>query len=394
MVRTRNLGLALFLAASVAGCSELRWCRFCCNLSAPAPVDETAPKKMPLAPVTAKSPPNYAPALYIPGSAEVPAKVAPVQTTPGQLTSDRPQAGAAVVTTLPPLTPADPGASDTPLQAVQRKAATKWASLEAYACRMRRREVVAGQPRPEELIEAKFRKEPYSVSLKWIGPEAKGREVIYVQGQHGNLIHTITASGDIFLVPGGSRFKVAPDSLLVRNKSRYSITEAGVGALIERFGKVVEGVERNDPRTGTLKHLGQLKRKEFEEKVEVVLQSIPAGLEPLLPAGGQRLWCFDPEHGLPVLIVTHDDTNREVEYYCHDRFEFPARYSDGVFNPDNLGKKARRAPRRNSRILISRMWDGSPEPSGRLWRAGPRSFETVNDPSQISACNPAHPPLI
>jgi hypothetical protein len=43
---------------------------------------------------------------------------------------------------------------------------------------------------------------------------------------------------------------------------------------------------------------------------------------------------------LPVLIVTHDDTSREVEYYCHDRFEFSDRFTDDDFNPDKLWAKA------------------------------------------------------
>ena len=83
----------------------------------------------------------------------------------------------------------------------------------------------------------------------------------------------------------------------------------------------------------------KLKRKEYEASVEVVIQTIAPGWDPLLPAGGQRLWCFDAEHGLPVLIVTHDEASREVEYYCHDRFEFPAPYTDDDFNPERRWSK-------------------------------------------------------
>ena len=41
--------------------------------------------------------------------------------------------------------------------------------------RLKRREVVGGKSRPDELILAKFRKEPFSVYLKWLGEEGKGQ---------------------------------------------------------------------------------------------------------------------------------------------------------------------------------------------------------------------------
>jgi uncharacterized protein DUF1571 len=341
MVRSRRAWPALLLAAGLAGCSELRWHRKkdceCTPASAPAPTKASAhtpAEKLPAVTASMNKPPDYAPALYIPGSAE-PTTVK----TNTPLPAAPPASPETTELTLPPLTPTEPTISDHPLRALQQRAVVKWASIDGFACRMRRREVVAGQQKPEELIEAHFRKEPFSVYFKWLGPEAKGREVIYVQGQHGNQIHTLTAAGDVVLIPPGTRFKVSPDSMFVKNKSRYAITEAGVGSLVERFGKLIDAVEHNDPKAGTVKYLGQLKRKEFEEKVEVVLQSIPPGAEPQLPGGGQRLWCFDPEHGLPVLIVTHDETNREVEYYCHDRFEFPPRYSDEHFDPERRWAK-------------------------------------------------------
>jgi hypothetical protein len=342
MVLSRNTWLALVLAAALAGCGERRWLRPSCAVCPPAALTESAPEETrPVATRVASAsltPPEYLPALYIPGSAEITApkndksdKLATLPMRPAATTSE---------TTLPALRPRVPEPVENPLHTLQRKAVATWSSLEVYACRMRRREVVAGQQKPEEVIHAKFRKEPFSVYFQWVGAEGKGREVVYVQGQHGNVIHTLTAAGDVFLMPAGTRFKIAPDSLLVKNKSRYPITDAGVGSLVARFTNLVEALDRGDPRSGAAKYLGQVKRKEFETKVEVVLQTIAPGRESQLPQGGQRLWCFDPEHSLPVLIVTHDETNREVEYYCHDRFEFPGRFPDDDFHPDRLWQKS------------------------------------------------------
>ena len=345
----RDAVLATALAGLLAGCSGLRGQR----PSAPAAANETTAEgplsariKAALRPIaestglakSSKTIPDNPPALYIPGSA-VSARMNAVNATPVSSTATA-ASEPEPETTLPALTPAAAPFSDHPLQALADRATARWAGVDAYACRIRRREAIGGQPRPEELMVAKFRKAPYSVYLQFLGPEAKGREVVYVQGQHGNLIHTLTAAGDIPLVPGGTRFKIAPDSLLVKNKTRHPITEAGVGALVESFAKVAHAAEQGDPRVGVVKYLGQAKRTEFEDKVEVVLHNIPPGWDPLLSGGGKRLWCFDPQHGLPMLIVTYDHADHEVEYYCHDRFEFSGHFGDDEFNPDKLwGKK-------------------------------------------------------
>jgi hypothetical protein len=225
------------------------------------------------------------------------------------------------------------------LRALYQKANLRHQTMDSYAMRLRRREVVGSKARPEELILVKFRQEPFSVYFKGIGPEAKGREVVYVKGRYGNEIHTLTSAGDILLLPAGARFSISADSSLVKSKSRYPITEAGLGSSIRKFGSLVEAVEKGDSRQGTVKYLGQVKRPEFEELVEGVEQTVPAQSDPLLAGGGRRWWHFDATLGLPVLIITHDETGREVEYYCNDRIQAPIRLDDDDFNPDKLWKK-------------------------------------------------------
>lgn len=293
-------------------------------------------------------PPIPAPALYIPGpprALPMPQKsMANVETLPLTLVSAQEQAPEQVpdAAALPPLVAAQAPeeAPVSPLRDIHQKAARKHATIDSYIVRLRRREVVNGEHRPEEIMLMKFRKEPWSVYFKWLGNEGKGREVVYVKGRHGNQIHTLTAAGDIPLIPAGRRIKVAPDGILVKSKSRHPITDAGLGSLIESFGRLVAATEQGNPREGTAKYLGQLKRPEFDQKVEAILQSIPAKSEPLLPRGGQRLWFFDPELHLPLLVITQDETGREVEYYCHDRFQFPVRLDDADFDPDVLWKQA------------------------------------------------------
>jgi len=347
MDRWRYAGWSLVFAATLTGCTDMGWCRNCCCCLGEQPLPPASSaaggKATSRNPAAADSGALFIPGAIQAGQGAASADAPPVAKTllaENKSTTPSPTAPVSLTTKLEQASAVSPAAeTESPLRMLHRRAKQKFESLDSYAMRMRRREVVGGKTKPEELIEARFRREPFSVYFKWIGPEAKGREVVYVHGQHGGFIHTLTAKDDIFLMPAGMRFKIAPDSPMVKGKSRTSITEAGLGSLIVRFGALADAVERGDARHGTAKPMGAFKRTEFEEKVEGVIQTIPPGVEALLPGGGQRLWCFDIDHGLPVLIVTHDEQSREVEYYCHDRFAFPPHLGDDAFDPEVLWRK-------------------------------------------------------
>src|SRR5262245_41921295 len=210
---------------------------------------------------------------------------------------------------------------DTKLRELHRLAAQCYARIDSYIVRLRRREQVNGKDKPEELLLCRFRKQPFSVYFKWIGPEGNGREVVYVQGRHDNKIHTRMAAGDIPLMPAGKRMALSPDSVLVRSASRHSITEAGGGHPIDLLGQ-------RRAAQASFKYLGLVRRDEFKQPVEGAEESVPPGAEPTLPRGGRRLWFFDPASHLPVLIVFNDDTGHEVEYNCYDLFQYPVKLDD------------------------------------------------------------------
>ena len=63
-----------------------------------------------------------------------------------------------------------------------------------------------GKKKPEELIRVQFRNEPFSVHLKWLGDEGKGRETIYVKGKYDNEMQVLLAANDAFpFSPAGFR---------------------------------------------------------------------------------------------------------------------------------------------------------------------------------------------
>lgn len=201
---------------------------------------------------------------------------------------------------------------------------------------MRRREQVNDKDGPEELLIFKFRKQPWSVYFKWLGTVGQGREVAYVKDHYGNQIHSVLAAGDAPFMPAGKRMDVSPDSIFVRSASRHSITEAGIGNLVVKFGMVLDSAEKGERRYGTLRYLGRQQRPEYATPLEAVEHIIPINSEAALPRGGRRLWMFDPANGLPVLVTTWDENGHEVEYYCYDRLQLNVGLNDDDFNPDKL----------------------------------------------------------
>jgi hypothetical protein len=219
-----------------------------------------------------------------------------------------------------------------------QRAASTYSSVDSYIVRLRRREEVNGKAKPEETLLVKFRKNPWSIYFKWLGPAAQGREVLFVNGRFDNKLHTLLAAGDVPLMPAGRQMSFDPDSPLVRGSSRHSIREAGVGHLIEKFGRHLDSAEKPGSGYGTMRYLGYIKRPEYAKECEAVEEMIPPGADALLPKGGRRLWVFDQASTFPVLVVTQNETGREVEYYCYDRFLFPVRLDDADFDPSVLWK--------------------------------------------------------
>jgi hypothetical protein len=231
--------------------------------------------------------------------------------------------------------PADPLAR---LRELHQRAAARYAGMDGYVVQMRRREWLPtkDKPEPEDLVACKFRKQPKSVYFQWVGPNATGREVVYVEGRHEGKIHTKLAKTDLFVPFGPKRTSFPPDSPLVRSRSRHSITEAGIGTVIDRYGQLVDALERGDPRLGTARYLGPQARPEFARPLEGVEVTIPPGSEPLLSQGGRRYLYFDPDHGLPALVLLQDAAGREVEYYGYDQWRYPVPLTDADFDPERL----------------------------------------------------------
>jgi hypothetical protein len=292
----------------------------------PAPLPESRPPSPP-------APPQPSPAIHTP-----PAPHTPPATDKAEPAPAKPQ----VQVESPPPTN---HAADR-IRQLYRQATERYAAVPGYQARLRRREQLHGKDQPEEVMLFKFRKEPFSVYFKWLGPVAKGREVVYVQGRHDDKIHTLMAAGDFPFIPAGTKKAISPDNPMALSRSRHAITESGIGAILSDFGQAVEGtatllVSQPDGEEGgaahwPLEYLGPQSRPEYPVPLEAVRRRLPPGRERHLPHGGERYYFFDPASQLPVLVITLDENRREVEYYCYDQLQLPVAFPDDDFDPKKL----------------------------------------------------------
>ena len=229
------------------------------------------------------------------------------------------------------------------LQQLYDQAARRYAQIDDYVCRFRRREVLANGKVCEDMVMLRVRKQPLSLRFTWPkGSADEGREVVYVPGRFNNQLVVRTGKGDVL---AGLRVELAPDSPRATANTRRSLLQAHVGYLIEALEQAWREQQQGSCRYGRIHYLGRQARPESATPLECLLQEIPAGLEKHLPRGGKRFFYLAtdarlPEFGLPVLVVTLDENEREVEYYCFDRFSINIGLRDEDFDPDRLWQKS------------------------------------------------------
>jgi hypothetical protein len=148
----------------------------------------------------------------------------------------------------PPQQPVAPGAAqqpappaaESPLDAPLRllaEARQSYAGVRDYTCTLVSQERVGGKLLPENVIAFHFRGQPFSVYMRWLGPKDKlGQEVAYVQGRNNGKMRVHPPKGGLGGMLGF--ISLDPRDPKVMENSRHTIYEAGIGNMIEQFGRV------------------------------------------------------------------------------------------------------------------------------------------------------------
>lgn len=195
-----------------------------------------------------------------------------------------------------PTPPSTTSALDQPLRHLA-EARESYRGVRDYTCLFIKKERLRGQLQPDHLIAMKVRTQPFSVYLHWHGPKPlAGQEVCYVAGRNKGLmrVHSAGLLGAVGFVSMDPR-----DPRALEN-SRHSVTEAGIGNLLERYSQGWE-LERQLNRT-------QVRVAEYEYNKRRCIR-----VETLHPDNGggrvlhyRSVVYFDKEHRLPIRVENYD----------------------------------------------------------------------------------------
>jgi hypothetical protein len=248
---------------------------------------------------------------------------------------------------LPPPGPSSASANIAEVKKLAIYALEKWSKVDTYEAVVTRRELTPAKDITKEISEDvvfyQYRKEPMSVFIKNIGESGKGRELIY--NSRTDKIHVMVGEGDNKWVPAGFKAPpVSPDDPRVKEKSRYSIREAGYGTPINRVASWVAKAETGKIPADALTFLGPVNRKEYPYPLLGVSLKLRPGDDSMLLNGGTRQWFFDPKtdsssYGWPVLIIASEPNGKEVEYYLFEKLKLQVPLTDADFSPERFGKK-------------------------------------------------------
>jgi hypothetical protein len=189
-----------------------------------------------------------------------------------------------------------PSVLDEPLRLIT-EARQSYQGINDYACLFHKREQIRGQMQAENIMVMKVRTRPFSVYLRWQSPSAlQGQEACYVTGRNNGMmrVHTTGLRGLAGFV------SIDPRDPRALENSRHTITEAGIGNLIERFGRGWAEERRWN------KTLVRLAEYDFAKRRCLRVETIHPD-----KAGGQfafyrSLVYFDKENHLPIRVENYD----------------------------------------------------------------------------------------
>lgn len=195
-------------------------------------------------------------------------------------------------------------------------------------------EQMNGKLLPPDNFTLSKRREPFAVLMQWSDGKDAGREVMFSPVDTKGMIQIRMPKG---LIP---RISMAPDSLLVRSKSRHPITEAGADSVVERLTETLNLHKSNHQNAGQLQaeRLNDTRLGPIDRVTHRTFQG--------------ELWVVDLDAttGLPLTIHATDAQGQLLEHYEFRGYQLNQNelMTAGAFDPDArwgqqnlLGKFAR-----------------------------------------------------
>ncbi|HZV04331.1 MAG TPA: DUF1571 domain-containing protein [Gemmataceae bacterium] len=220
---------------------------------------------------------------------------------------------------------------DEPVRLIH-EAQQAYQNVRDYACLLIKRERINGVlPNADAVMEMKVRTQPFSVYLRFIQPRTEaGQEVCYVAGRNDGKMR-VRPKGVLGSFAGF--VSLDPNDPRARQTSKRSITEAGIGNMIERFARAWENERRQNLTT-------QVRVAEYEYNRRRCTR-----VETIHPDNGNGHFLyyrdvvyFDKETHLPIRLEFYDwprqagDSGQLVEVYSFANMRLNVGLGDDVFN--------------------------------------------------------------
>ncbi len=217
---------------------------------------------------------------------------------------------------------------DEPLR-VLAEARQAYQDVRDYTCLLIKRERIAGQLQPNQVMHMKVRGAPFSVYFRWQEPkDVAGQEACYVVGRNDGKMR-VRSPGILGAVGFLSLDLNDPRA---RKSSNRSISDAGIGNLIERLKRQWEA-ERTWNVTQT--NVGEYEyAKRRCTRVEAVHPETKDGKF----ATHRTVVYFDKEYKLPVRIECYDwpregaAAGELIDVYSYVNLKLNVGLGDEVFN--------------------------------------------------------------
>jgi hypothetical protein len=220
---------------------------------------------------------------------------------------------------------------DEPVRLIH-EAQQAYQNVRDYSCLLIKRERINGMlPNADTVMEMKVRTQPFSVYLRFIQPRTEsGQEVCYVAGRNDGKMR-VRPKGVLGSFAGF--VSLDPNDPRARQTSKRSITEAGIGNMIERFARAWENEHRQNLTR-------QVRVAEYEYNRRRCTR-----VETIHPDNGNGHFLyyrdvvyFDKETHLPIRLEFYDwprqagDTGQLVEVYSFANMRLNVGLGDDVFN--------------------------------------------------------------
>ena len=233
--------------------------------------------------------------------------------------------------------PSQPVASEHPLMPVirwaERERPRVVAEINDYTAIMTKQENINGEIQEAQVMELKFRQEPFSVYLKFRYPKKiNGQEAIYVRGQNDNKL--IAHGVGVERAFGTQRLD--PEGFIAMRGNKYPITDVGVLNLVDKLLEVGrrdvkygecdvnyydKGIMVDDRECTLIEVVHPVPRKNFQFHVA-------------------RIY-VDKELNLPIRYESYDWPKKEgetpmlIEAYTYQKLRINVGLTDKDFDPKN-----------------------------------------------------------